>query len=613
MLTAKMTMMEEEEAAGTVSGAIAGGEDEEDLDAEGNIQADVDMRLARLEHLMDRRPILLSSVLLRQNPHNCAEWQKRIDLFKDNPAKQVVTYTEAVQTVNPGQAVGKLHVLWVNYAKLYEKYGDMDNARTVFEKAVNIDFKHLDDLAGVWCEWAEMEIRQDQYDRALLTLKEAVKEPARAQRLLQKKENDSRAPTTERIYKSTKVWCLYLDLEESLGDISSARAAYERVLALKVATPQIILNYAAFLEENKYFEESFRVYEKGVSAFGFPHAKDIWTNYLTKFVARYKGTKLERARDLFEQCLEAVGAREDSAAFYKLYAKLEEEHGLLRHAMNIYDRATQSVPADLKVEMYKQYIKKAEQFFGVTKTREIYEKAVGELPDMQAKDMCLLWSEVERKLGEIDRARGLLAHASQFCDPRKHPGFWKRWHDFEVSHGNEETFREMLRVKRSVAARYSQVNYMAAEMLTENAESGVSDADAMAKAEQERGQNEGAVDIGQKRKADEGGAIETDMEALERQAARIVEATEQVNAVESNPDEISLDDDDDAGVPTTNPDEISLDDEEDEMNIDVTQKSIPDAVFGDAKAVLLAKEKEANDGKEKSMGALARFKNKNKE
>ena len=96
------------------------------------------------------------------------------------------------------------------------------------------------------------------------------------------------------------------------------------------------------------------------------------------------------------------------------------------------NRATQSVPADLKVEMYKQYIKKAEQFFGVTKTREIYEKAVGELPDMQAKDMCLLWSEVERKLGEIDRARGLLAHASQFCDPRKHPGFWKRWHDFEV-------------------------------------------------------------------------------------------------------------------------------------------------------------------------------------
>lgn len=34
---------------------------------------DIDLRLARLEHLMSRRPELLSSVVLRQNPHNVAE------------------------------------------------------------------------------------------------------------------------------------------------------------------------------------------------------------------------------------------------------------------------------------------------------------------------------------------------------------------------------------------------------------------------------------------------------------------------------------------------------------------------------------------------------------
>jgi pre-mRNA-splicing factor SYF1 len=34
---------------------------------------DLDLRLARLEHLMARRPELLSSVVLRQNPHNVAE------------------------------------------------------------------------------------------------------------------------------------------------------------------------------------------------------------------------------------------------------------------------------------------------------------------------------------------------------------------------------------------------------------------------------------------------------------------------------------------------------------------------------------------------------------
>lgn len=37
------------------------------------------------------------------------------------------------------------------------------------------------------------------------------------------------------------------------------------------------------------------------------------------------------------------------------------------------------------------------------------------------------------------------------------PGFWKTWHDFEVQHGNEDTFKEMLRIKRSVQATFPSV------------------------------------------------------------------------------------------------------------------------------------------------------------
>ena len=36
---------------------------------------------------------------------------------------------------------------------------------------------------------------------------------------------------------------------------------------------------------------------------------------------------------------------------FLLYAKLEEEHGLARHAMTVYDRATKAVPADEQVEV----------------------------------------------------------------------------------------------------------------------------------------------------------------------------------------------------------------------------------------------------------------------
>lgn len=52
---------------------------------------------------------------------------------------------------------------------------------------------------------------------------------------------------------------MYADLEESLGTVESTKAVYNRIIDLKIATPQIIINYALFLEENKYFEEAFKV------------------------------------------------------------------------------------------------------------------------------------------------------------------------------------------------------------------------------------------------------------------------------------------------------------------------------------------------------------------
>lgn len=60
------------------------------------------------------------------------------------------------------------------------------------------------------------------------------------------------------------------------------------------------------MQESKFFEESFQVYERGIALFKWPHVSDIWQAYLSQFVERYKGTKLERARDLYKQALESV-------------------------------------------------------------------------------------------------------------------------------------------------------------------------------------------------------------------------------------------------------------------------------------------------------------------
>uniref|UniRef100_A0A1A9WIW5 Suppressor of forked domain-containing protein n=1 Tax=Glossina brevipalpis TaxID=37001 RepID=A0A1A9WIW5_9MUSC len=436
---------------------------------------DVELRLARFEHLMERRLLLLNSVLLRQNPHNVHEWHKRVKLYEDKPHEIINTYTEAVQTVQPKLSVGKLHTLWVEFAKFYETNGQVEDARIVFERGTEVEFVKVEDLASIWCEWAEMEIRQENYDQALKLMQKATAMPKR-----KVDYHDDTETVQMRLYKSLKLWSIYADLEESFGTFKTCKAVYDRIMDLKICTPQIIINYGLFLEEHNYFEEAFQAYEKGIALFKWPNVYDIWNSYLTKFLKRYGGTKLERARDLFEQCLENCPP-EYAKYFYLLYAKLEEDHGLARHAMAVYDRATSAVKPEEMYDMYNIFVKKAAEIYGLPRTREIYEKAIECLPEEHMRQMCVRFAEMETKLGEVDRARAIYAHCSQVCDPRITADFWQTWKDFEIRHGNEDTMREMLRIKRSVQATYNtQVNMMAAQFINSvNATAESSNTDAM--------------------------------------------------------------------------------------------------------------------------------------
>ena len=80
---------------------------------------------------------------------------------------------------------------------------------------------------------------------------------------------DSELPVQLRVHKSLKLWSLYADLEESLGTFASTKAVYARMLELRVATPQLVINFAVFLEEANYFEDAFAVSGRMVWGMGF--------------------------------------------------------------------------------------------------------------------------------------------------------------------------------------------------------------------------------------------------------------------------------------------------------------------------------------------------------
>jgi pre-mRNA-splicing factor SYF1 len=273
---------------------------------------------------------------------------------------------------------------------------------------------------------------------------------------------------------------------------------------------------------------------------------------------RYGGEKIERARDLFEQCLESVPPQ-FAKNFYLLYAKLEEEHGGARRAMNIYEKATTAVDKKDQYQMFNIYIQKAAALYGVTKTRPIFEAAMETLSDSDARQMGIRFAELETKLGEIDRARAIYAHTSQICDPRVSQEFWAAWKDFEVRHGNEDTIREMLRVKRSIQAMYN--TQFTAHLIAQQNQQGMQALEATLDT-QVAAEDTNIMKPPPPKRPDQVTFVRGDTLLQPQQAEEKV----------VNPDEINLDED-----------EESEGEKEEEEDMEVEKVEIPSEVFGSLK------------------------------
>lgn len=204
------------------------------------------------------------------------------------------------------------------------------------------------------------------------------------------------------------------------------------------------------------------MYERGLSLFQWPANHTLWLSYLTHMITRYKEKKIERIRDLFERVLDECPEDKRSCrnypgfVYYNMYVDYEEEFGLLNHAVEILDRMTDEIPDKDKVMGYELFVAKVATYLGITRTRPIYEKA---LENLQGKEFILFgirFAGLERRLGEVDRAREIFNYLGPMVDPDMDTHqFWKKWEEFEMACGNEDTYKEMMRVRRTVETKFS--------------------------------------------------------------------------------------------------------------------------------------------------------------
>lgn len=478
-----------------VTAAVAASDSADSTEAD---EAEVEEHLARLEALVDRRPMLLSDVWLRQNPHNVHEWHKRARMFKaagDAPGV-VDVYTKAIAAVDPHRAsAGRPHTLWLAFARYYEDSGELSSARRVLDRAVGDPdaFRSPEDLAAVWSEYAEMELRRGELGDAREVLLRAITTPERvrereARRARGEKRGDAevtvkagagnviirgeegRLGAAWFTFRSPRLWHFLLDLAHTTMEGDDILKLHERMLELRIASASSVLAGAAALEGRRLFELAFRLYDRAASKLGWPGALQVWVVYLSKFVERFQWRKLERARDLFEEAIRTapsskkggrIIANEGVMHLYLMYADMEERFSVMRHAVQVLARAAKAVREEERGNVYRMYIVKVASSFGVTKTRGIYEEAMESLVDAEeVLEFAVRYAEMEMRVGEFDRARQIYWHASQIADARRSglfEGLWRKWEGFELEYGNKDTTKAMLRRKARVALDHRDV------------------------------------------------------------------------------------------------------------------------------------------------------------
>lgn len=463
------------------------------------LNAELEFRLNFLENFLDKRPVYLNDMMLRQDPNSLDEWVKKIEIHEKRGQLEMAltTYATALTNINPLKChsldrKSTLASLWIRYSKIYSTKNDLNTANLIFSKAVKSQFKSPDDLADIYIAWSELLLEIGKEDESTTLVRDVL---FTAPSDIFVDYNDSKVPVQGRIHKSLKLWSFYLDLLESMideddecDDIVQVTTAYDKMIALKIASPLTITNYASFLQRHKYWERSFLTYEVGLRAFkSFKVKFEIWNVYLSKILQYNKETgsiTLERIRDLFESATEEsqhVGDKQQDISvslvqsIFLLYSKFEEEKGSVTKSIKIlhqlvdWIRAAFSIPNLSKSEKEALNLTKVDTYLAIVfkitallndtnETRITYEKA---LNDDQLKTSSLIkiaknFIDFETGLGQSARVRSLFKFITKLAAPHNPDmlAVWSSWEQFELNNGDEFTFKDMLRHKRAIKSEF---------------------------------------------------------------------------------------------------------------------------------------------------------------
>jgi len=343
--------------------------------------------------------------------------------------------------------------LWVKYAMWEETQLEFDRARSVWERALEVDHRNV----TLWLKYAEMEMRHRNVNRARNIWDRCV----------------AILPRVDQF------WYKYAYMEEMLGNIAGARQIFERWMDWE-PEDNAWTSYIKFELRYEEFQRAREIHERLVS---ISPKVSTWMRF-AKFEGKY-GTP-EQARGVFERAVNELGEYAMDAELVMAFAKFEEKSREFERARAIYKYALDNIPKSKASEIYQAFVAFEKQHGDregiedviVSKRRFQYEDDIKENP--YNFDTWFDYCRLEEQDGDPGKVREIYERAIANRPPSSEKRAWRRYIYFWIYYAVYEEltmqdseraaaiYREALKVVPHAAFSFSKLWIMAANLEVRN-------------------------------------------------------------------------------------------------------------------------------------------------
>ncbi|KAK7260280.1 hypothetical protein RIF29_26201 [Crotalaria pallida] len=290
--------------------------------------------------------------------------------------------------------------VWIKYAQWEESQKDFERARSVWERALEVDYKNH----TLWLKYAEFEMKNKFINRARNVWNRAVTLLPRVHQL----------------------WYKYIHMEEMLANVPGARQVFERWIKW-MPDHQGWLSYIKFELRYNEVDRARGIFERFVHC----HPRvGAWIRY-AKF--EIKNGEIPKARNVFERAVEKLAHDDEAEQLFLAFAQFEERCKETERARCIYKFALDHIPKGRAEDLYRKFVAFEKQYGDsegiedaiLGKRRFQYEDQVTKNPTNY--DSWFDYIRLEESVGNKERIREVYERAIRNVPPAPEKRLWQRY------------------------------------------------------------------------------------------------------------------------------------------------------------------------------------------